>query len=117
MKIWISKNSEVPVREQLITQITLGIAAGDYAIGQKLPSTREVARRCGLHANTVSSAYQQLAKENLLEFRKGSGFYVAESASVHIEGSRKLEDLIASFLESAERLGFTRDEIVTRLRK
>jgi len=117
MKIWISKNSEVPVHEQLIAQITLAIAAGDYEIGQKLPSTREIARRCGLHANTVSSAYQKLARQNLLEFRKGSGFYVAESASEHIEGSRRLDELVEKFFESTKSLGFTEDEIIVRLKK
>src|SRR5688500_12845828 len=66
MKIWIAKNSEVPVREQLITQITLAVAAGDLEIGEKLPSTREIARRCGLHANTVSSAYQKLVDHKVL---------------------------------------------------
>jgi len=117
MKLWISKNSEVPVREQLIAQITLGIAAGDYAVGEKLPSTREIARRCGLHANTVSSAYQDLAKQNLLEFKKGSGFYVAESADKQIEGSRRLDELIRKLLESAAELGFDESEVLGRLRK
>jgi DNA-binding transcriptional regulator YhcF (GntR family) len=117
VKIWISKNSEVPVREQLIAQITLGIAAGDYRVGEKLPSTREIARRCGLHANTVGSAYQKLADQNLLEFRKGSGFYVTESAGKRIEGERRLDELIDTFLESAKALGFDEGDILKRLKK
>ena len=28
MRLWISKNSEVPIREQLVTQIVLGILIG-----------------------------------------------------------------------------------------
>jgi len=117
VKIWISKNSEVPVRDQLIAQITLGIAAGDLKAGEKLPSTREIARRCELHANTVGAAYQKLADQDLLEFKKGSGFYVAEAANERIEGSRRLEQLIEDFLESAKALGFEEIEIINRLRK
>jgi DNA-binding transcriptional regulator YhcF (GntR family) len=117
MKIWISKNSEVPVREQLIAQITLGIAAGDFKVGEKLPSTREIARRCDLHSNTVSSAYQKLVDQKLLEFRKGSGFYVTESASERIEGARKLEHLIENFLESAKSLGFDEAEVIELLQE
>lgn len=117
MKIWISKNSEVPVREQLITQITLGIAAGDLKVGERLPSTREIARRCDLHSNTVSSAYQKLVDQKLLEFRKGSGFYVTESASERIEGTRKLEHLIHDFLESAKSLGFDEAEVIELLQQ
>jgi DNA-binding transcriptional regulator YhcF (GntR family) len=45
MHLWLSKNSEVPIREQLITQIRLAILSDDLKPGQKLPSTRELARR------------------------------------------------------------------------
>lgn len=117
MKIWVSKNSEVPVREQLITQISLAIAAGDYDAGERLPSTREIARRCGIHANTVASAYQRLVDQNLLEFRKGSGFYVAESAEAQLEGSRRLDDLIRHLFESAKDLGYGEKEVIARLKK
>ena len=117
VKIWISKNSEVPVRDQLIAQITLGIASGDFKIGEKLPSTREIARRCELHSNTVGSAYQKLVGEKLLEFRKGSGFYVAESAGERIEGTRQLEHLTEDFLRSAKSLGFGSADVIALLKR
>ena len=117
VKIWLAKNSEVPVRDQLITQITLAITAGDFAIGEKLPSTREVARRCDVHPNTVSSVYQRLVEQQLLEFRKGSGFYVAEFANERIEGARQFEQLIEQLLVSVRKLGFDESDIIGRLRK
>jgi GntR family transcriptional regulator len=73
MRLWISKNSEVPIREQLVTQIVLGIASSDLRVAERLPSTRELARRYDIHANTVSAAYRELAKRGWVEFRKGSG--------------------------------------------
>ena len=117
VKIWISKNSEVPVSDQLVAQITLGIASGDLKYGEKLPSTREIARRCGVHANTVGAVYRKLADQNLLEFRQGSGFYVAESAGKRIEGSRRLDELIENFWEAARALGFSDEEVRKRLKK
>lgn len=116
MKIWITKESEVSVREQLSAQITLGIASGEYQVGEKLPSTREIARRCGVHANTVGMVYRILADQNLLEFRQGSGFYVAETAAKSIEGAHRLDVLIRNFLNAASDLGFTRDEVIRRLK-
>ena len=117
MKIWVSKNSEVPVRDQLIAQITLGIASGDLRVGEKLPSTREIARRCEIHSNTVSSAYQKLVEQKLLEFRHGSGFYVTEFAGEMIEGKRQLELLIENFFAAAKELGFERTDVLAQLRK
>ena len=116
MKIWISKNSEVPVREQLIAQITLAIAASDLEAGDKLPSTREIARRFSVHPNTVSSAYQQLVEQKLIRFRKGSGFYIAESAAEHVEVGRRLDELIANLVAEARALGFDESAIIRRLR-
>ena len=113
MKIWLSKNSEVPVREQIVTQITLGIASGDLAAGTRLPSTREIALRYKIHSNTVSNAYQILAEQGWLEFRKGSGFYVREAAAE--AGENSLDQLIARFVGAAQERGFSIDEIKMRL--
>jgi DNA-binding transcriptional regulator YhcF (GntR family) len=113
MKIWLSKNSEVPVREQLITQIKLGIASGDLAVGTRLPSTREIAQRFTIHSNTVSNAYQILAEQGWLEFRQGSGFYVRESNSENPENS--LDKLITQFVQTAQIQGFSIAEIKHRL--
>ncbi|HEY8561894.1 MAG TPA: GntR family transcriptional regulator [Pyrinomonadaceae bacterium] len=113
MKIWLSKNSEVPVREQLVTQITLGIASGDLPTGARLPSTREIAQRYKIHSNTVSNAYQILAEQGWLEFRKGSGFYVREAN--HERHDNSLDRLIAQFVATAQAGGFSIDEIRRRL--
>lgn len=56
MRFWIARDSEVPVREQLVTQIVLGILSDDLSPGQRLPSTRELARLFHLHPNTISAA-------------------------------------------------------------
>ena len=113
MKIWLSKNSEVPVREQIVTQITLGIASGELAAGTRLPSTREIAQRYKIHSNTVSNAYQILAEQGWLEFRKGSGFYVRETH--HENHDNSLDRLIAQFVATAQAGGFSIEEIRGRL--
>lgn len=59
MRLWLSKNSEVPIREQLVTQIVLGIVSNDLKISERLPSTRDLARRYDIHANTVSAAHRE----------------------------------------------------------
>lgn len=115
MKIWLSKNSEIPVREQIITQITIGIASGDLPVGERLPSTREIALRYKIHSNTVSNAYQILAEQGWLEFRKGSGFYVRESLGESLEIS--LDKLIAEFVKNAQNQGFSTTQIKNRVSK
>src|ERR1700730_1683923 len=99
MRLWLSKSSEVPLREQLVTQIRLGIVSGDLKVRQKLPSTRELARRFSIHSNTVSAAYRELNRTGWVEFRKGSGVYVRPPSAAHDrEGDNPLDQLINEFL-------------------
>src|SRR5712692_5168083 len=107
MQLWLSKNSDVPIREQLVTQILLAIASGDLKPNQKLPSTRELARRFRVHSNTVNAAYRDLAQRGWVAFRKGSGVYVREhSVDVPLDGKLELDHLIAAFLKMARTKGF-----------
>ena len=113
MRLWLSKNSEVPLREQLVTQIVLGVVSGDLEPGQRLPSTRELARRFRIHSNTVSAAYRKLAERGWVEMRKGSGIYVRAHDALP-EAGLELDQLIATFLNVARARGFTLAEIRKR---
>lgn len=116
MKIWLSKNSEVSIREQLVAQVSLGIVSRDLRAGEKLPSTRQLARRFEIHPNTISAAYRELAEQNLVEFKKGSGVYVRENAPAAAKPKNELDQIIARFAREAETRGFTPVEIEARLK-
>jgi DNA-binding transcriptional regulator YhcF (GntR family) len=117
MRIWLSKNSEVPLREQLATQIILGIVSDDLKAGQKLPSTRELARRYDIHSNTVSAAYQELERRRWVEFRKGSGVYVCElNVDVAVDPKLELDQLISTLFQVARQRGHSLREIQARVK-
>src|SRR6267142_811521 len=117
MRLWLSKSSEVPMREQLVTQIRLGIISGDLKARQKLPSTRELARRFSVHSNTVSAAYRELNRTGWVEFRKGSGVYVRERAADQtLDENLGLDQLIAKFLKTARARNHSLGEIQSRLK-
>lgn len=117
MRFWLSKNSRVSVREQLTTQVILGIVSGDLASGARLPSTREIARRFRIHANTVSAAYRELTEAGWIEFRQGSGVYVQALAPepAASDSQLALDRLIAEFLRDARTRGFALDHIKRRV--
>jgi len=60
MRLWISKSSEVPIREQLVTQIVLGIVSNDLKIAERLPSTRDLARRYDIHDDAAANSTRRL---------------------------------------------------------
>lgn len=118
MRIWLSKNSEVPVREQLAEQLKLGIISEDFKAGERLPSIRALATRLAIHPNTVNAAYKDLADMGWVEFRHGSGVYVRER--VHLESGESfnlLDGMAADFLRRARSEGFSLSAIQESLRR
>jgi len=118
MQLWFARGSEVSIREQLVTQVVLGILSDDLAPGQRLPSTRELARRFKLHPNTVSAGYRQLQQERWVEFRRGSGVYIAaEKPEVVFSSAVALDQMIATLVRSARKSGVTLPALRARLRQ
>lgn len=114
MRLWLSKNSDVPIREQLASQIILGITSNDLKPGQRLPSTRDLARRFRIHANTVIATYRDLEERGWIELRQGSGAYVREKKATNDNsenGKLALDQLTMTFLQQARGQGFAIQDI------
>ncbi len=117
MQLWFARGSDVTIREQLVTQVILGILSDDLAPGQRLPSTRELARRFQLHPNTVSAGYRQLQRECWVEFRRGSGVYVrAQKPEAALSPALAVDQMITRVFRSAQKLGLSLPALRARLR-
>ncbi|MBL1096692.1 MocR-like pyridoxine biosynthesis transcription factor PdxR [Streptomyces coffeae] len=66
-----------PLRSQVERQIRDAIRSGRLQVGERLPSSRELARRLGLSRGLVQDAYAQLQAEGYLVARVGSATRVA----------------------------------------
>ena len=118
MQFWFARASEVSIREQLVTQVILGILSDDLSAGQRLPSTRELARRFHLHPNTISAGYRQLERQQWVEFRHGSGVYVRSSRpEIASTPALAIDQMIARLFLSARKLGVTLPQVRFRLRQ
>lgn len=118
MQLWFARKTEVSLREQLVTQIVLGILCGDLAPGQRLPSIRELARRFRLHPNTVSAGYRRLDRERWVGFRRGSGVYVQDNApKAPLSSALALDQSIANFFRAARTLGIPLSIVRSRVRQ
>ena len=118
MQLWFARSSEVSIREQLVTQVVLGILSDDLEPGQRLPSTRELARRFHVHPNTISAGYRQLERDRWVEFRRGSGVYVrASKPEIAPSPALALDQMIARLFRSARKLGVSLPVLRSRLRQ
>ncbi len=123
MHLWLSPSTEVPLRDQLVRQISLGVLSGEIGPGEKLPSVRAMARRFKLHRNTVNAAYRQLKEEKWVHSRRGSGVYVSSSSFSNCREetsglqSGQLETLMSQLLVYAKRSGVADEELIRLFEK
>lgn len=118
MRLWLNRSAEISLREQLITQLVLGILTREILPGEKLASTRELARRFGIHPNTASACYRELERDGWLEFRHGSGVFVAHTRpSAPLSAEIAVDQLIGELAARARKIGATDSLLRARLRR
>ncbi|MEV6109074.1 PLP-dependent aminotransferase family protein [Streptomyces sp. NPDC051940] len=76
----LDRRSGEPLRVQLESQLRTAIRSGRLESGERLPSSRELARELGLSRGLVQEAYAQLQAEGYLVTRTGSATRVAPCA-------------------------------------
>lgn len=113
-----------PLYHQLERAIRFAIATGKLAIGDQLPTVRQLAVDLRINANTVAKVYLELERAGVVETRRGVGTFVRarqfEAARVQ-DFERELRELEDRFLAEAAQLGFSArdaaDHLKDRLKK
>jgi len=114
-RIWISRHSSIPVREQLSAQLLFGILSRRLGPSERLPSVRELARRIKVHPNTVSAAYQDLAARGWVKPKAGSGVFVCDIE--HQGKGDGIDTFIHAWIEEGLSRGFSFDALSAAFEK
>jgi GntR family transcriptional regulator len=117
MDIRISKESDVPLRQQIAAQIEYQIAIGKLKPGEPLPSVRTLARQLKIHHNTVSQAYQDVTALRLLLRKQGSRMIVRVAEEQALKSQPHLDDLINQTIRVARQHGYTIQELSQRVKE
>ena len=110
----IVTTSGVPIYRQVIDQVKMHIATGQFKPDDFLPSVRQVASELEVNPMTISKAYSILEKEGVLEYVRGKGMKISSSEAPH-EDLRERHDAIKPLLREvstkASQLGLGPDKI------
>jgi GntR family transcriptional regulator / MocR family aminotransferase len=87
----LDRRAAEPLRSQLERQIRDAIRSGRLGVGERLPSSRALARELGLSRGLVQDCYGQLQAEGYLSADVGSATRVAARAGAAGSGSREPE--------------------------
>src|SRR5436190_17871355 len=85
----IQPHSPVPIYEQIVAQVTFGIASGALEPGTLIPSVRDLAQRLVVHPNTVARAFQELERNGVVAARRGRGMEVTPEAPAAARAQRQ----------------------------
>lgn len=116
MQISLTKNSDVPLRQQLAEQIVFQITSGKLCTGEEMPSVRALARRVHVHHNTVSEAYQDLVRRGWLTRRHGSRLIIGAHVNGRVTPS-SLDELINESIRRAKEMGYSLQALQRRVRE
>ena len=117
-KIKLDFRSDEPLYLQIAHQVEQLVAAGELALGDQLPTVRELAAELRVNFNTVSRAYRVLDESRLISTQRGRGTYIWEEpdpGAIQTLRRKTLEELAAAYLERAQQMGCTPAEALTAL--
>lgn len=107
---WTIENGR-PIWLQLYEQLTLRIVTGQYPMGGKMPTVRELAAEAGVNPNTMQRALAYLEDQGLATSNRTAGRLVTDDRdkiqAVRMELARTCMD---AYLQGMKVLGFTEAE-------
>ena len=105
MILRIDMASQVPIYVQLRNEIVRGIARGEFAVGESLPTVRQLAADLGVNTMTVSKAYQALKAEGFLETDRRHGATVCRAGDPNGVFREKLAEELELLIAEAKLKG------------
>ena len=115
MNLEIDFRSGIPIYLQVVERIKERLASGQLKPGDQLPTVRSLASDLRVNFNTVARAYRIMDESGIISTQQGRGTYIMEMPPPEVIGSiraKALEDLTQRYVEDAERLGVTPDELI-----
>jgi GntR family transcriptional regulator len=103
-----------PIFKQIFDGISMAIASGKLAPGDKLPSVRALGTQLNINPNTVAKAYTELTSQGLVDARQGLGLFVAEPKQMlsNSERHKRLGAAVQRCVNDVMHLQFSDQEIL-----
>ncbi|RQO79846.1 GntR family transcriptional regulator [Pedobacter sp. KBW01] len=99
---------------QIAEYVCEHILLGKWKADEKVPSVRELAVEMEVNPNTVMRTYELLQNKNIINNKRGIGFFVDEAAAEHVKSYRKqqfITDELPSVFRNIYLLNIDFDEL------
>ena len=113
MNIVISNSGEIPIYEQIASQIKRAVIAGEVKPGEPLPSLRFLAKELRVSVISTKRAYEELEREGYITSVPGKGSFAAEinRELLREEQYKRLEEHLNEAVDAARTAGISLGEM------
>ena len=109
-----------PIYVQIAETIFEDILEQKLTSGAKVPSVRELATTVQVNPNTVQRSFQWLQDENIIEQRRGIGFFITDSAlhkTLEIKKKEFFDHILPETIHTIRLLQIPKKQILDEIEK
>lgn len=109
-------DNSIPIYLQVIDKIKTDIITGRLNPGDKMPSTRDLAKELGINPNTASRVYKEMELLNLCFTKRGLGTFITESRDVvDTIKDEMANELVDDFVGGMKKLGISYEDMIKHI--
>jgi GntR family transcriptional regulator len=109
----LDTRSGVAAYLQIVQQAKQALRLGMLAVGDQLPTVREVVEKIAINPNTVLKAYRELEREGLITSKPGQGTFVLRTLGASSPASlAALRRSLVRWIASAREAGLDEESIL-----
>lgn len=101
-------DNERPIYVQLKEQLKVLIISGYFALGQRLPSVRELALTIKVNPNTIQKALNELEEEKLIYTERTNGKFITNDLKLIEKNKKELaKEKVHKYLNDMKSIGIS----------
>ena len=103
---------------QIAERICVRVLEGEWQVGERIPSIRELAVELAVNPNTVTKSYQALLDQQIIINQRGRGYFVSDGAREKVMTTMKNEFIrneLPNVFKTMKLLGIEIDELAQYL--
>lgn len=106
--------SSKPIYEQIVEQIKINVMKQYLKPGDAIPSVRKLALELKITPGTVSKAYQELERQQIIETIRGKGTFIADEIVLKPDEAKlqAVRKNLRTELMELKMMGYNREMIV-----
>ncbi|MGE7055408.1 GntR family transcriptional regulator, partial [Paenibacillus glucanolyticus] len=75
----LNKSSDIPLHQQIYNYMKNRIMNGEWPVGTRIPTQRDLAAKFGVNRSTIVYALGELAADGLIQSKVGQGTVIANN--------------------------------------